>query len=56
MGDIADMILDGILCENCGSYIDDDISNDGPGFPRLCEYCQAEQDNEQDDSDDVSDI
>jgi hypothetical protein len=43
MGDIADMMLDGILCEQCGSYIDTrrhDGLDDGeppqkPGRPRL---------------------
>lgn len=32
MGDIADMMIDGTLCECCGCFIDDDI----PGFPRYC--------------------
>jgi hypothetical protein len=35
MGDIADMILEGILCEECGSYIDDEE----PGHLRKCEDC-----------------
>lgn len=33
MGEIADMMLDGTLCECCGSFIDFD---DGDGFPRYC--------------------
>ncbi|QEH79908.1 hypothetical protein EIK56_17925 [Sphingomonas sp. C8-2] len=33
MGEYADMMLDGILCEGCGSYIDD---AGGEGFPRYC--------------------
>lgn len=32
MGEIADMMLEGMLCEGCGEYIDD---NDG-GIPRYC--------------------
>lgn len=34
MGEIAEMMLDGTLCECCGSYI-----GDGRGFPG---YCSAE--------------
>ncbi len=35
MGDIADMILEGILDEETGEYIDDELSlNGGPGYPR----------------------
>ena len=32
MGEIADMMLDGTLCEGCGEYIDDE----GYGVPRYC--------------------
>jgi hypothetical protein len=32
MGEIADMMLDGTLCEGCGEYIDDEV----PGYPRYC--------------------
>lgn len=38
MGDIADMMLDGTLCEQCGCYIGESV-----GYPRLCEDCQAEE-------------
>lgn len=31
MGDIADMMLDGTLCEGCGEYI-----GEGDGFPQYC--------------------
>jgi hypothetical protein len=37
MGEIADMMLDGDLCEGCGDYL-----GDGDGFPRLCESCEEE--------------
>jgi hypothetical protein len=33
MGEIAEMMLDGTLCECCGAYIDDGAA---PGFPRYC--------------------
>ena len=32
MGEIADMMLEGTLCEQCGVYIDDTF----PGHPRNC--------------------
>jgi hypothetical protein len=36
MGDIVEMMLEGILCQECGGYIDDDEN----GFPRTCEFCE----------------
>lgn len=39
MGDIADMMLEGILCEQCGVYIDDRP----PGHPRLCRACARDE-------------
>jgi len=35
MGDIADMIIEGILCECCGCFIGDPV-----GYPRTCEDCE----------------
>lgn len=35
MGDIADMMLDGTLCEGCGVYLD----LAGSSFPRRCPGC-----------------
>ena len=35
MGDIADMMLEGVLCERCGEYIGDEV-----GHPRLCNACE----------------
>lgn len=32
MGEIADMMLDGTMCEGCGAFIDDA----GYGIPRYC--------------------
>ncbi|MFW5945044.1 MAG: hypothetical protein ACOCTU_07265 [Bacteroidota bacterium] len=34
MGEIADMMLDGTLCECCGVYLDPDETP--PGFPQYC--------------------
>lgn len=33
MGEIADAMLEGDLCEGCGCYLDDE---GGSGFPRYC--------------------
>ncbi|VWB89019.1 hypothetical protein BLA13014_04123 [Burkholderia aenigmatica] len=35
MGEIAEMMLDGTLCEGCGDYLGDD----GDGSVRRCEAC-----------------
>lgn len=35
MGEIADMMLEGTLCEGCGVYLE----GDAPGYPRYCSYC-----------------
>lgn len=37
MGEIADMMLEGELCEQCGVYIGADT-----GYPTLCEACAEE--------------
>lgn len=39
MGDIADMMLDGDLCEGCGEYI-----GPGDGYRRLCSACRTPDD------------
>lgn len=39
MGDIAEMILEGILCEVCSIYIQD---GEKPGYPRKCESCEQQ--------------
>lgn len=39
MGDVADMLIDGTLCEDCGAVIDDD----SPGHPRCCNDCERER-------------
>lgn len=37
MGDIADMMLEGVLCEGCGVYL-----GSGNGFPGRCNSCARE--------------
>ncbi len=41
MGEIADMMMDGTLCHECGALIDDtEASYDGAcGYPRYCREC-----------------
>lgn len=36
MGDIADMMLNGSMCQYCGEILD------GKGFPTVCHACQNE--------------
>jgi predicted Zn-ribbon and HTH transcriptional regulator len=44
MGEIADMLLDGTLCEGCGEVFDDIMDGeDSPGFPRRCPECEMEE-------------
>ena len=40
MSDIADMMIEGVLCSQCGVYIE----GDEPGHPGLCKACQADAD------------
>ncbi len=40
MGEIADSIIYGLLCQDCGAYID----GDEPGFPRSCPMCAVDDD------------
>lgn len=37
MGDTAEMMLDGTLCQQCGSYIEE---GEARGQPRFCEDCR----------------
>lgn len=39
MGQITEMILEGILCQCCGVYMDCD---EAPGYPVTCEDCEEE--------------
>lgn len=42
MGDAAEMVLEGILCQNCGTFLDEE----GCGFPTNCSYCEEQEKNE----------
>jgi hypothetical protein len=67
MGDVADMILDGTLCQECGVIMPDQVPPsswfkkqkekaakgitlvyecDTPGYPRSCDDCLKEEDDE----------
>jgi len=35
MGEIADQILHGVLCQECGGY----INGEAAGIPRTCDDC-----------------
>lgn len=39
MGEIAEKILNGQLCEVCGAFVD----GEEPGYPRKCEDCENEE-------------
>jgi len=41
MGEAADDIINGLMCEHCGELVD----GSDPGYPRLCDYCE-DMDNE----------
>lgn len=39
MGEYAEMIMDGILCERCGGF----LTGEPVGFPQKCDECEEEQ-------------
>lgn len=39
MGEIADLMIDGSICEGCGVT----LPGDAPGHPRLCRHCQRDR-------------
>ena len=45
MGDIADAMLDGTLCQMCGEYIGEDV-----GYPMTCGGCAPDESAELDDT------
>lgn len=45
MGDNADLILDGVVCQCCGVFIQ--RSEDAPGYPVTCDMCEDEDDAEE---------
>lgn len=48
MGDISDMMMEGILCQQCGVIMEDMIPDangkqrEVPGYPRTCDDCRKE--------------
>jgi len=41
MGDAADDILNGMVCQHCGEWMDDILAGvDAPGYPRSCVRCR----------------
>ena len=51
MGELAEMHLNGTLCEICGVFLDGETS----GYPRYCEDCQKQQKEPTSLADEVSD-
>jgi hypothetical protein len=39
MGEIADAMLNGEMCEWCGIYLE----GEPPGYPQLCSDCQQDE-------------
>jgi hypothetical protein len=39
MGEIAEMILEGVICQYCGTLIDGEET----GYPRTCNDCIADE-------------
>lgn len=39
MGEVADMMIDGEMCQYCGDFIGDAV-----GYPRSCDDCASEDD------------
>ncbi|WP_098493331.1 hypothetical protein [Collimonas sp. PA-H2] len=39
MGDVADMMLDGTLCQGCGVF----LNEDAPGYPCSCRGCRIDE-------------
>ncbi len=44
MGEAAEDMLEGIVCQCCGVYFDDFLEGEEPpGHPRSCEGCEDEE-------------
>lgn len=44
MGEIADMMLDGTMCQLCGVWLNE--GEDGDGYPQYCAGCQPDEDDD----------
>ena len=44
MGEIADAMLNGVFCAECGELMGDVLDDDfvEPGYPRRCEGCEQD--------------
>ena len=51
MGDMADDIIDGIFCEQCGGYLGNAV-----GYPRICSSCSGDDEDEERDFDTKDDL
>lgn len=40
MGETAELMLEGVLCQSCGGLVDE--MGDGDGYPRNCADCDTE--------------
>lgn len=49
MGDIADAMLDGLLCQICGELID----GEEPGYPRTCPACLMDEEEDEIEDDEL---
>lgn len=43
-GEIAEMMLDGLLCQGCGDFMGDYGSGEGRGYPGFCAACGGDED------------
>lgn len=44
MGDAADMMLEGFVCQFCGEWMGAD---EGPGYPVTCDGCKERDEGEE---------
>ena len=51
MGEIADMMINGRMCEQCRVFMDD---GQEPGYPRLCPACEKDNEEEEEEEDALS--
>lgn len=40
MSETVEMMMNGLICSQCGSWMED---FEEPGYPRVCEDCQKQQ-------------
>lgn len=44
LGEVAEMILEGVLCQYCGVVLDDIVAGEeASGYPRVCEDCEEDK-------------